>query len=189
MLPDQYKWLLDEPGPRMLKIGLADYGVFEAPGAANNPLILGWQRELQDAGIGRHYGSFYSSDAIPWCGLWMAVVAHRANPERRPEREPPRDYLAAISWRDWGKRVPAAFAALGDVLVFRRQGGNHVAIYIGEDDFAIQCLGANQRDRVFIAGFPRDRLIHVRRPAYRIQPPNVRPIKLNERGWLSTSEA
>jgi cell wall-associated NlpC family hydrolase len=36
---------------------------------------------------------------------------------------------------------------LGDVLVFRRGGGGHVALYVGEDEEAFHVLGGNQADR------------------------------------------
>ncbi|MCW2314484.1 hypothetical protein M2322_000004 [Rhodoblastus acidophilus] len=88
MPPEDYRWLEAEPGPRMILEALKEFGVLEAPGAANNPRIIGWGRELQAAGLGRDYGGFYDADAIPWCGLFMAVIALRANVERRPERAP-----------------------------------------------------------------------------------------------------
>jgi uncharacterized protein (TIGR02594 family) len=189
IVPESYRWLLDEPGPRMLSIGLSMYGTLEAKGDANNPVILGWQRELQAAGHGRQYGSIYSRDSIPWCGLWMAVVAHRANVERRPERAPPRDYLAAYEWRLFGREIPRNRAALGDVCIIRRTGGNHVFQYVGEDGVAFHGLGANQSDAVNIRRFHKDRILFVRRPDYRNVPANVRKIILSPDGVLSKSEA
>lgn len=35
---------------------------------------------------------------MPWCGLFIAIVADRADIERRPERNPPRLYLSALEW-------------------------------------------------------------------------------------------
>ena len=67
-LPPQYAWLARETGPRMLLEGLKTYGTREVPGPANNPVIMGWAREV---GIERDY----HADSVPWCGLWMAVVA------------------------------------------------------------------------------------------------------------------
>ena len=189
IVPEPYRWLLDEPGPRMLTIGLSMYGTLEAKGDANNPVILGWQRELQAAGFGRHYGRFYTKDSIPWCGLWMAVVAHRANVERRPDRAPPRKYLSALEWRNFGRAVPIEQAALGDICVLTRFGGHHVFQYVGEDDVAVHGLGANQSDAVNIRRFHKDRVIAVRAPFYRIQPPNVRKVFLSQDGELSANEA
>jgi hypothetical protein len=97
MLPKDYRWLEAEPGPRMIVEALKEYGVVEAPGAADNPRILGWQRELVEAGVGTYRITDYGHDAVPWCGLFVAIVAHRANTERRPERVPPATYLWALS--------------------------------------------------------------------------------------------
>jgi len=189
MLPENYRWLEAEPGPRMILEALKEFGVLEAPGAANNPRIIGWGRELQAAGLGRDYGGFYDADAIPWCGLFMAVIALRANVERRPERDPPNLYLSALAWTAFGKPVAKGSAALGDVLVFKRKGGGHVGLYVGHDASAFHVLGGNQSDRVTISRLSKQRLVAVRRPAYRAQPANVRPIALATSGSLSVNEA
>lgn len=49
-------------------------------------------RWLEAAGLSCVYAIVYRHDAIPWCGVFMAIVAHSANIERRPERNPPRFY-------------------------------------------------------------------------------------------------
>ena len=182
----------------------------EAPGAADNPKIIGWQDELEAAGLGRAYAGVYRHDAIPWCGLFMGVVAHRANIERRPERNPPRLYLSALEWAAFGLSSPKGVAALGDVLVFKRpnrdvsrfgprdarsrdhpasRGGGHVGLYVGHDASAFHVLGGNQSDRVTISRLSKQRFVAVRRPAYRAQPANVRPIALAASGRLSVNEA
>ena len=158
MPPEDYRWLETEPGPRMILEALKEFGVLEAPGAANNPRIIGWRRELQAAGLGRDYGGFYDADAISWCGLFMAVIALRANVERRPERDPPNLYLSALAWTAFGKAAAKGSAALGDVLVFKRKGGGHVGLYVGHDASAFHVLGGNQSD-------PRDDL-----PAFEAAP-------------------
>ena len=189
MLPAQYRWLEAEPGPRMITEALKEYGTLEAPGEAGNPKIIGWQSELEAVGLGRVYAGVYRHDAIPWRGLFMAVVAHRANIERRPERNPPRLYLAALEWVSFGVSVPKGSPALGDVLVFKRKGGGHAGLYVGHDASAFHVLGGNQSDRVMISRLSKQRLVAVRRPAYRAQPANVRPIALTASGSLSVNEA
>ena len=186
MLPAQYRWLETEPGPRMIVEALKEFGTLEAPGDADNPKIVGWQAELEASGIGRNYAGLYRHDAIPWCGLFMAIVAHRANAERRPERNPPKLYLWALEWASFGLPVPNGSAALGDVLVFKNSG--HVGLYVGHDATAFHVLGGNQSDRVTISRIAKQRLYAVRRPAYRVQPANVRPIPLAASGSLSASE-
>ena len=71
-LPPAYRWI-DEvrPLPRMVAAARRIYGTIETPGPADNPVILDWARE---AGLSKAY----SSDAVPWCGLFMALVARRA---------------------------------------------------------------------------------------------------------------
>ena len=189
MLPAQYRWLEAEPGPRMIIEALKQYGTLEVPGTADNPKIIGWQDELEAASLGRVYAGVYRHDAIPWCGLFMAIVAHRANIERRPERNPPKLYLAALEWASFGVSVPKGAVALGDVLVFKRKGGGHVGLYVGHDASAFHVLGGNQSDRISITRLSRNRLVAVRRPVYRAKPANVRPIPLAASGNLPVNEA
>ena len=79
--PPAYRWI-DEvrPLPRMVAAACQLYGTIETPGAADNPVILDWAKE---AGLSKAY----SSDAVPWCGLFMAVVARRAKVEQVARRE------------------------------------------------------------------------------------------------------
>ena len=151
------------------------YGTFEAPGPADNPVILGWAKETGLAKV-------YNDDAIPWCGLFMAVVAKRAG---KPVVEGP---LWARNWAKFGKAADRA--QLGDILVFRRaQGSGHVGLYVGEDYGAFHVLGGNQSDGVTITRIARDRCIAIRRPAYRKAPASAKPVQLAANGVLSTNEA
>lgn len=176
MLPSRYGWLAREPGPKMIVEALKLYGTMEVPGSANNPTIVAWAKE-----VGEEVADVYKADSIPWCGLFMAVVAKRAG------KEPPKHPLWALSWSAFGAKAPAP--ALGDVLVFTRSGGGHVGLYVGEDASAFNVLGGNQSDRVCITRIAKARLYAARRPLYRIQPANVRPIHLEATGALSLNEA
>lgn len=172
-LPTAYAWLLSEPGPKMLVEALKLHGTLETPGARDNPTILGWAREV---GLGT-----YSHDAIPWCGLFLAVVASRAG------KRLPHGPLWALNWARWGE--DGGQPELGDVLVFTRPGGGHVGIYVGEDADAYHVLGGNQRDAVSITRVGKDRL-YTCRAYYAVgRPANVRPIVLSPTGALSTDEA
>lgn len=173
-LPAQYAWLEAEDGPRILVEALHLYGVVEARGAADNPAILGWAKEAGIAG--------YTHDSIAWCGLFLAVCSKRAGYEL------PRVPLRALAWAEWG--TPAPLTMLGDVLVFQREGGGHVGLYVGEDDTAYHVLGGNQSDQVKISRIGRERLHAARRSPWRTaQPPNVRRIILAASGELSRNEA
>jgi len=174
VVPARYAWLQKEPGPKMLLEAMNLYGTLESPGSKDNPVILGWAAEV---GLTKSY----SHDAIPWCGLFMAVVAKRAG---KPVVDSP---LWALSWANFG--VPSKAPMLGDVLTFKRNGGGHVALYVGEDASAYHCLGGNQSDSACITRIAKSRLYRARRPAYNVQPANVRRIALAASGQLSTNEA
>lgn len=175
-LPLAYRWLDDlSPLPRMLDEARKLYGTFEAPGPANNPVIMGWAKET---GLTQTF----AADSIPWCGLFMAVVAKRGG---KPIVEGP---LWARNWAKFGKAADKA--QLGDILVFRRaQGSGHVGLYVGEDYGAYHVLGGNQSDGVTITRIAKDRCIAVRRPAYRKAPSTAKPVQLAATGTLSTNEA
>lgn len=175
-LPKQYRWLADEPGPRLLLEALKTYGTAEKPGPGSNPSILEWAAETGLAKL-------YRDDATAWCGLWLAYVALQAGWPL------PVNPLWARNWLDWGK--PQQRAALGDVLVFARGKGGHVGLYVGEDEgSAFHVLGGNQGDRVSIKRIAKNRLLGIRRCPWRVnQPGNVRPVWLAASGALSTNEA
>lgn len=161
MIPDGYEWLTKEPGPRMLLEALKLYGITETPGKNSNPEILKWAKEL---------GLDYDADATPWCGLFMAIVAHRAG------KALPENPLRALNWRQFGTAVSSPM--LGDVVMFSRDGGGHVTMYVGENDIYWYCLGGNQSDKVCVAPFSKGRIIWVRRPSYINTPANVRGVWL-----------
>ncbi|WP_022824475.1 TIGR02594 family protein [Hymenobacter norwichensis] len=181
-LPKQYQWLANEAGPRMIKEALAELGTVEKTGAANNPVILSWAKETGEKNVAQ----MYVADSIPWCGLFMALVAKRA------EKKLVKDPLWALNWGTFG--VFTKTAMLGDVLVFVRRTADgsragHVGLYVGEDDTAYHVLGGNQGDCVCVARMAKNRLYAARRPAYNLQPDNVRVVKLAAAGSLSHNEA
>lgn len=176
-LPPAYGWLNSlVPLPRMIAEACKLFGTVEAAGAANSPTIIGWAAE-----VGGKVEDVYKADSIPWCGLFMAVVAKRAG------KEVPADPLWALNWTKFG--VAAGQPMLGDVLTFVRPGGGHVALYIGEDATAYHVLGGNQSDQVCFTRIAKSRLHRVRRPIYTIQPSTVRPFILKGAGQLSQNEA
>lgn len=173
-LPKAYRWLQQESAPRHLLKAIELFGTTELAGSINNPVIMGWAKET---GLEK----IYTADSIPWCGLYMAVVMHRA---QRPVVDSP---LWALNWNKFGVRVNTAM--LGDILTFTRKSGGHVGIYVGEDATAYHVLGGNQGDKVSIVRIAKSRLSQIRRPAYISQPTNIRSVKLAASGSLSTNEA
>jgi uncharacterized protein (TIGR02594 family) len=119
-LPPAYGWIDDlRPLPRMLDEARKLYGIFEVAGPANNSVILDWAKET---GLTQTF----TADSIPWCGLFMAVVAKRGG---KSIVEGP---LWARNWAKFGKAADKA--QLGDVLVFRRgQGSGHVGLLIAAE--------------------------------------------------------
>ena len=95
--------------------------------------------------------------------------------------------LWARNWLNWGTAVQ--IPELGDVLVFSRESGGHVGLYVGEDAGTYHVLGGNQGDAVSIRRLAKNRLLGTRR-FYRVGPPaNVRRVRLCVSGALSTNEA
>ena len=175
-IPFQYAWILDEPGPKMLIEALQHVGLLEHKGLDNNVNILGWAKEVGVAG-------WYTADSIPWCGLFMAIIAKRAGHAFLSHK-----VLAAIEWLKWGKKVLKGEEKLGDVLIFSRPGGNHVGLYVAENKVSFLVLGGNQSDSVSFSWIAKSRLVGTRRPLYNNTPNNIRKIVLNESGNLSTNE-
>lgn len=173
----EYSWLLNEGAPRMLVESLALYGTDEVLGARNNPVIMSWAKEVGTDNV-------YTSDAIPWCGLFIWVVAKRAGkvyPWGPKETDRP---LWAYAWEKFGTLSKTPM--LGDVLVFNVP--QHVTLYIGEDTTHYHCLGGNQSDSVNVRRFAKSGLKVARRPEYKIgQPANVRPVYLKTTGIISNN--
>lgn len=177
-LSKQYQWLLTETGPKMLIEALKLYGTKEFFGTNHNQVILDWAKVV---GI----PELVKNDEQAWCGLFMAYVAIRGQ-KHVPMKS--YDILRALKWTAFGTQVTEAM--LGDVLVFKRPGGGHVGMYIGEDDRYYHVLGGNQSNMVSITLLEKTRLLAIRRPIYSIgKPENVRKIRLSAVGVVSTNEA
>lgn len=173
----QYAWLLKEDGPRMLEEFLKIYGINEIRGPRNNETIMSWAEELG-------YDD-YTADSIPWCGLEAGIIAKRAGKDIKPVG----NVLWARNWAKFGEEVDADEVGLGDILVFVREGGGHVGIYIGEDEVAYHVGGGNQSDGSNITRVKKKRCIARRRPIYNNKPDNVRRIFLDADGEISENEA
>lgn len=169
-----YKWLSNEKSPKLLVEAVKLIGIKEVPGQADNIEILKWAETL---GLERDY----RKDEIPWCGLFVAFACHQAGLQivEKP--------LWARNWINFGTGQKVAM--LGDVLVFVRNGGGHVGIYVGEDKTAYHVLGGNQSDMVCITRIRKERCIGIRRTTWKIaQPDNVRVIQLEATGAISVNE-
>jgi uncharacterized protein (TIGR02594 family) len=169
-----YNWLKQETSPRILVQAVSLIGTREIIGKNHNPIILSWAIEL---GL-----KVYTNDEIPWCGLFIAYCAHKAGVE---VVDGP---LWALNWAKYGTKESTPM--LGDVLTFKRDGGGHVGLYIGEDRTHYHVLGGNQNNQVNVMRIAKSRLHQARRTAWKIaQPSNVRKIELSNKGIISTNEA
>lgn len=172
-LPEKYKWLNDVSPPNTIKNSLRLYGTLEKVGIGSNPEIISWAKEC---------GLDYASDDIPWCGLFVAVVAKRSG--WMPVKNP----LWARNWLTFGTR--STKPGLGDILVFSRDGGGHVAFYVAEDAECYHVIGGNQSDSVNIIRIKKDRLLGARRPRWKIQQPaSVKAYFMESNGMISTNES
>jgi uncharacterized protein (TIGR02594 family) len=177
-LPRAYAWLdRVEGAPQLIEEARALYGVTETPGAPSTAEIMAWAREV---GLEKTY----PNDGVAWCGLFMAVVVKRAG------WDVVAGPLWARNWSHFGRAVDQRQAGLGDVLVFVRDGGGHVGLYVGEDATAFHVLGGNQSDKVGLTRILKSRCIAVRRPKWRVaQPAGVKKFHLAANGAVSTNEA
>ena len=170
-----YDWLKNETSPKILVQAVKQLGIKEIIGKTHNPVIMGWAKEL---GLSK----IYTEDEIPWCGLFIAYCCHAAGLDvvERP--------LWALNWAKYGNRVDEPM--LGDVLTFKRNGGGHVGIYVGEDDRYYHVLGGNQNNSVSVSRIAKSRLHQARRTAWKIaQPASVRKVHLKAEGTITTNEA
>ena len=169
-----YNWLEEETAPRILVQAVKLIGTKEIVGKAHNPIILDWAKQL---GI-----KAYTNDEIPWCGLFIAYCAHKAGVQIVDGP------LWALNWAKYGTKESTPM--LGDVLTFKRDGGGHVGLYVGEDRTHYHVLGGNQNNQVTVMRIAKTRLHQARRTAWKIaQPSNVRKIELSNKGIISTNEA
>lgn len=173
-----YDYLKKETAPQVFVQAYKLIGTKEIIGTIHNKVILGWAKDL---GLEK----IYTNDEIAWCGLFMAIVCKRAGLETNIT---PRESLWALNWNKFGTKQSVAM--FGDVLTFKRNGGGHVGIYVGEDDICYHVLGGNQSNMVNITRIEKKRCTGIRRTAWKVkQPSNVRVIKVNASGFISQNES
>lgn len=115
-------------------------GLKEVPGVKSNPIILKMMKDLNTG---------FTSDAIPWCGIFMAWVLHETH-------EIPKGFPMAKSWSTVG--VKLSKPAYGAVAVYSRDGGGHVGIVVGVDKLGrIMLLSGNSSDSVNIKPIAKNR--------------------------------
>lgn len=153
-------------------------GIHEGPGSVDNPVILEWAKDLNIPWI----QAFYQHDSIAWCGLFVGMIMHACGFSL------PSNPLGALNWKTWGQ--PLSQGALGAVMVFERDGGGHVAFYLGEDADAYHTLGGNQSDAVTATDrIPKSRCVGIRWPSGVALPTGQTVVHLDSSSGSASSEA
>jgi uncharacterized protein (TIGR02594 family) len=129
-----------------------DLGMAEVEGKGSHPRI-----KLAIESAARWLDGDDSKTA--WCGCLMGLWCLELG------LGVPKAYYRAVSWLDWGHEVDKAEAELGDVVVLKRPGGNHVALLDHVDGHRWYLLGGNQSNRTSIAPYAEDLVLGVRRAA------------------------
>lgn len=173
-----YDYLNLATGPQILIQARALIGTKEIVGKIHSKVILGWAKEL---GIEK----IYTNDEIAWCGLFIAYVCKKVNLELPFTAT---QSLWALNWNKFGTKQKTAM--LGDILTFKRNGGGHVGLYVGEDATCYHVLGGNQSNMVNITRIEKSRCAGIRRTEWKIaQPKDVAVVYVNSNGFISKNEA
>jgi uncharacterized protein (TIGR02594 family) len=126
---------------------ILELGQSEIFGSQDNPRII-FYHSFTD------YGA--KDDETPWCSSFMCA-AHEETGHKSTRS------AAAISWATWG--IPGD-GKIGDIAVFRRKGGHHVAfVHIDVDKASkfVMVLGGNQANKVCVETYRIEDLICFRR--------------------------
>jgi len=181
MIPAKYQWI-ENVGvlPKLVQAGLNYLGVKEYPGkSSNNPVIMNMAKELGIGGI-------YTNDEIAWCAVFVCYLCHITG---KPQPYTGYQILRAGSFANWGNQVIRGQEQLGDILVFSRPEGNHVALYLAESENSYHVLGGNQSNAVTITEISKYRLVASRRYYATAPPESVKKYYIDSSGKLSHNEA
>ncbi|KGO91760.1 hypothetical protein Q766_16090 [Flavobacterium subsaxonicum WB 4.1-42 = DSM 21790] len=180
MIDAKYLCMAQIPGlPKMVveAFKLGKLNTTELPGTKANPVIIALAKEANVANI-------YTSDEVAWCAVAHTVLALRAG-----KTVAFKGYarLRAASFLEFGQ--PITIPCLGDTLVFKRDGGYHVGLYIAEDTTHYHVAGGNQSNQYNITRIDKKRLLQARRPYYSIGiPQSVKRFFFSPAGEISVNE-
>lgn len=178
-IPEKYKWVLEIGKlPKSLFYALSFCGLIEKKGSESNPIILDWAKTLS-------VSDYYNSDSIAWCGLGKAIATKMAG------YNPPKNFLAAKNWINYGTYVSPSASVLGDTVIYSRPGGHHVAwqIALTKDKKSRLIYGANQSDSFCFEFKSNENLIGVRRDPFKIgMPVSCKRYFVDFNGILATND-
>jgi uncharacterized protein (TIGR02594 family) len=183
MLTDKYKWL-ETVGtlPKLVSAALQYLGLKEIPGITSNPVIIEMAKGLGVSDI-------YTNDDTSWCAIFINHLLRICG-------KPPIDYkgdryniLRAKGLADWGNPVVRGEEQLGDIGIFNRPGGGHVAIIIASTEDTFVVIGGNQSNAVTFTEIAKNRLLTARR-FYATDPPaSAKKYTMDSSGLVSKNEA
>ncbi len=136
--------------PPWMPFAWAELGQAERTGAASNPRILDYFRDVGHRAV--------ADDETAWCAAFVGACLERAGLDSTR-------LLSARSYLTWGE--PAAASDLGTIVVLSRGSDpalGHVGFLVGETDAHVLLLGGNQSNAVSVEAFDRGRIIALRRP-------------------------
>jgi uncharacterized protein (TIGR02594 family) len=138
LLPGDPPWLVE---------AARDHGLHELPGPQHAERIL-----QMFATVGH---AWVKDDETAWCaagmGAWLVQSGQPLVTEKKPG-----DALRALSYLDYG--VPLDKAVRGCIGVFKRgnkPGQGHLGIVLADLGDLIKLYGANQKDQVCVAHYPK----------------------------------
>lgn len=138
-------------------------GLREDPTGASTPEILGWAEDLD---------LDYTSDDIPWCGLFVAHCIGSTLPDEALPENP----LGSRSWERFGVPVEPQKGAL---LTFWREspasGLGHACFCQSVADTHFIVVGGNQGDAVTVTRVPKERHVGSRWPISGLAPDGTPP--------------
>lgn len=138
--------------PIWFSVAAAFVGLREITGPQSSPVILRWVR---DTGA----PSWYDNDDKPWCALFLNRLLLAC---QLPMSGKNFDLLRAKSFETYGRAL--TMPAVGAILVFTRDGGGHVGLYVGENEHAYLVRAGNQGNAVSETWIAKERLSAIRWP-------------------------
>lgn len=163
--------------PIWLSVARLLVGVREIPGPQSNPIILNWARFIEAP-------AWYHDDDQAWCTVAMNALLKGC---QRPMSGTGYALLRAKSFESYGQQMLEP--ALGAILVFSRDLGGHVGLYLGETATHFFVWGANQGNAVSLAWILKDRLTAIRWPPGVSLPSPMRVLLRADGSPVSTNEA
>jgi uncharacterized protein (TIGR02594 family) len=157
MIPSKYSFL-ENIGtlPKLISAAIQYLGIKEMPGIKSNPAIINMATTIGLKGV-------YNDDDIAWCAVFINFLCSITGKPTVKIKGDLYNLMRASEFMNWGNEVKIEQAQLGDIVVFKRPGGYHVAIIIAESKTTLHVIGGNQGNSVSIAEFSKDNVAAIRR--------------------------